>query len=363
MSDCPITAKSQEYISFFLGCPTQDGFVTNIHSLIASEGYFTYIIKGGPGTGKSSLMKLSASSLKELDKPELYFCSSDPGSLDAVIFPRLKVIIIDGTAPHVVEPEYPGASQSIVNLGECWKPELLKESKRDIISATRRNLKYHALVRRYLKVIASLNEDLMSIGENCMNIEKLDSYCERLAQKLLCKKSQKSKTAGETFYKQISSVTPEGVLTLSQSFEGMSIYAVDDALFSVSDRLLKAISKRATECGYDVTVGTSVFHGGKVYKELIIPELKTAFINGKHESAAKINALRFYDKWALKEKKGRILFDRGIAAEFINEAVQALKSAKAVHDELESYYIRAMDFDEVTKRANRLIEEIKTLRA
>ena len=87
MSDCPITTKSQEYISFFLGCPTQDGFVTNIHSLIASEGYFTYIIKGGPGTGKSSLMKLSASSLKELDKPELYFCSSDPGSLDAVIFP------------------------------------------------------------------------------------------------------------------------------------------------------------------------------------------------------------------------------------------------------------------------------------
>ena len=49
----------------------------------------------------------------------LYFCSGDPDSLDSVAVPHAGLLILDGTAPHIVDPEIPGARDSIINLGEC----------------------------------------------------------------------------------------------------------------------------------------------------------------------------------------------------------------------------------------------------
>lgn len=89
-------------VSFFLGANSANGFVSrfsNVYNL--TDGWRVYIIKGGPGTGKSSLMKKLASSAKERGfTPQLCYCSSDPVSLDAVIIPENKFMIADGTAPH-----------------------------------------------------------------------------------------------------------------------------------------------------------------------------------------------------------------------------------------------------------------------
>ena len=51
---------------------------------------------------------------------ELVHCSSDSDSLDGVIFPTLKIGIVDGTEPHVIEPKAPGAIEEYVNLGDAW---------------------------------------------------------------------------------------------------------------------------------------------------------------------------------------------------------------------------------------------------
>ena len=51
---------------------------------------------------------------------ERIYCSSDPESLDAVIFPSLRVSVADGTSPHTLDPDYPGVTAEIVALGECW---------------------------------------------------------------------------------------------------------------------------------------------------------------------------------------------------------------------------------------------------
>ena len=40
---------------------------------------------------------------------ELHYCSSDFDSLDAIVIEELKVALMDGTAPHVMEPEIPGS--------------------------------------------------------------------------------------------------------------------------------------------------------------------------------------------------------------------------------------------------------------
>ena len=41
------------------------------------------------------------------------------------------------------------------------------------------------------------------------------------------------------------------------------------------------------------------------------------------------------------------------------EVYETIKSAKTVHDDIEKYYISAMDFDGLDKLAEKLISEIK----
>lgn len=53
-------------------------------------------------------------------------CSSDPDSLDGVIFPQIRACIADGTSPHVIEPRFPGAVEELVNLGDYWDAEQLR---------------------------------------------------------------------------------------------------------------------------------------------------------------------------------------------------------------------------------------------
>lgn len=78
------------------------------------------ILKGGPGVGKSTFMRRVHAALCANGEPStLYFCSGDPDSLDGVAVSHAGLLILDGTAPHIVDPEIPGARDSIINLGEC----------------------------------------------------------------------------------------------------------------------------------------------------------------------------------------------------------------------------------------------------
>ena len=65
------------------------------------DGWRTLIIKGGPGGGKSTLLaRVYEAFAKRFDDIELIHCSSDVESVDAVIMPKIKVAVVDGTPPH-----------------------------------------------------------------------------------------------------------------------------------------------------------------------------------------------------------------------------------------------------------------------
>lgn len=93
--------KSQETaLRFFLGVNSPQGFVSRFDKLAdKTDGWRTLIIKGGPGSGKSTLMKKIVGELQD-EELELIHCSSDCDSLDAVICPARKFAIADGTSPH-----------------------------------------------------------------------------------------------------------------------------------------------------------------------------------------------------------------------------------------------------------------------
>ena len=133
----------------FAGANTPDGFVGFYHQLADMYNLKKlYILKGGSGIGKSTFIKNFASAFPNEDKIFLV-CSGDPDSLDGVILTDKKIAIIDGTAPHMVDPQYPGLVDEIINLGECIIPDKVK--------ATRSQLDFFSNQKKQLYKIAFEN--------------------------------------------------------------------------------------------------------------------------------------------------------------------------------------------------------------
>ncbi|UCZ51581.1 hypothetical protein LGQ02_11940 [Bacillus shivajii] len=75
------------------------------------------IIKGRSGSGKSTLMRRISHKAKEHSlSATLYPCALDPDSIDMVTIPALSFAIVDGTAPHVIDPHR--KSDSVVDMFE-----------------------------------------------------------------------------------------------------------------------------------------------------------------------------------------------------------------------------------------------------
>lgn len=94
--------QAEAKVCFYLGANSPTGFYSLYDQLLEPEQAETiYILKGGPGCGKSSLMRRVAQARR---RRGLRWSTSpapaDPDSLDAVVFPALNTAIVDGTAPH-----------------------------------------------------------------------------------------------------------------------------------------------------------------------------------------------------------------------------------------------------------------------
>lgn len=141
---------------YFLGATTSNGFSTQFGKVIEESGMYTYILKGGAGTGKSSLMKKVANHFEKTQHVERYYCSSDPNSLDAVVLNSSKVVIVDGTSPHVFDPLVPGVAQKIINLGDYWNEEMLKANGEAITQVTAANKSMLARAKRFTAAVSNI---------------------------------------------------------------------------------------------------------------------------------------------------------------------------------------------------------------
>ena len=98
--------QAEAKVCFYLGANSPTGFYSLYDQLLEPEQAETiYILKGGPGCGKSSLMRRVAQQAAQAGETvEYILCSADPDSLDGVVLPRLGAALVDGTAPHGTAP-------------------------------------------------------------------------------------------------------------------------------------------------------------------------------------------------------------------------------------------------------------------
>ena len=149
-------------VQYFLGGNTPLGFYSLYHQLSdPAKHQAVYILKGGAGCGKSSLMRrvgrhAQAAGLQVVEVP----CSGDPDSLDAILLPQLGAAVVDGTAPHVVEPACAGVVERYVDLSRFYSWEELQPLKGDIITMGAACSACYKRVYRCLGAAGELLEDV-----------------------------------------------------------------------------------------------------------------------------------------------------------------------------------------------------------
>ena len=104
-------------LHFFLGANSEEGFSSLYEQLLGGRFDDLLILKGGAGSGKSTFMRRVGAAVERTGERVVYInCSGDPDSLDGAIFLDRRAAIVDGTAPHVLEPSYAAACAMVCSI-------------------------------------------------------------------------------------------------------------------------------------------------------------------------------------------------------------------------------------------------------
>ncbi len=353
--------ETKNSMDFFMGALSPaGGFRGYFHHLDQQPDLWMYLIKAGPGCGKSTMMKRLAE--RSGQYVERLHCSSDPDSLDGVIFPKNNAAIIDATAPHIVEPNYPGAKQTVVSLFDTLDDQILKEHSTEIIQLFDRCSELQKSANRCISSASLLLHEQQMIALSALDHKKLSGYTEHLAQRLL---PSTGKT-GKEHLRLLSAVTPKGVVCYRNSIVAAAdkIIVFEDEQGAAAQKAISILRNAALQAGYEIYTCLCPLSQSETAEHLLIPSLGLAFVTSNRwhpmqfEQQQTVHCSRFSDKSALACHKNRLRLSRQTVEELLRQTSEYQRQAKSTHDQLEAFYRSAADFGKVEKITQQVAEKI-----
>lgn len=357
-------AVKRESVDFFLGATTPAGFRGYFEQLCQEPGMQVYLIKSGPGCGKSTLMKKLAR--LSPGPVERIHCSSDPDSLDGVVFLEQNAAILDATAPHTLEPQAPGADEVVVSLYHTIDNEALHAHRDEVKALFGRNASLRTRASRYIASAGSLLLDSRRAEACSTNFEKVRRYVKRLCARLLPRTGEPAREE----LRLLTALTPGGPMFYRSTIRALAdrYIVFRDEYGAVSRLLLELLRAEALARGYSIITCPCAMHPEDKIDHLLIPSLGLAFIteNSWHTAqlpgAQVVRCTRFLDNDNLANYRARLRFNYRAAEELAEQAAALMAQAKSCHDELETYYRAAVDFEAV-EQATRDCAELLGLTA
>jgi len=335
---------------FFLGANSKTGFFSLYDSFTDPvAGDFLWVIKGGPGCGKSSFMRRIGEAAGRAGlRVEYILCSGDPDSLDGVRFPDRRVAYVDGTAPHVIEATYPGAASLYLDLGAFLDAGALEADLPEIMELNRRYKAMYASAYALLSAGAALlPKNLPGVGMEAA--EALTRRVDGIAAREL--RPQKKQAAAAHRFLSARSCQGHVVLTETLRILCRRVYVLDNAL-GLGHAALARLAALAEARGWDAIHCHDPLEPEKL-EALILPERSLAFLAAEDRSALSLpedmRHLRL-DVLAARRLDPEIrplLRQRRESRALLRAAEGTLAQAKALHDALEAVYHPHVDFDGV----------------
>jgi hypothetical protein len=351
---------------FFPGGNTTKGFHSFFdHIINKEEANHLFCFKGGPGTGKSSMMKKIGTHFFELGyNVEHHHCSSDPDSLDAVVIPSLKVALLDATAPHIVDPKFPGVVDEIVNLGEHWNQDKLRISKAAIIEATKENSRLFQKAYGYLKASGKLYEAYEQTVLKCFSNDIVPTLSSQIIEKINSRLPTR-KSMGHQRDLFAFSITPKGIIDFRSSvLETVKVkIRIKEDRFSTSETLMNHLKDDLLQRGLDIICLHSPFKVGKIL-DIVIDEIDVVisvendYYKHNHDNDFDVDLTKLVLIKTKETIQNEINDDINHFDELLQCSINYIKKAKENHDTLERFYVEAMDFSKHDELLTKLIQTI-----
>lgn len=173
--------------------------------------------------------------------------------------------------------------------------------------------------------------------------------------------------AGRAVQRFLGGITWQGVLREYGTVEAQcsKVYELSDT-YGLAHTMLTCLAAGAMAAGHDVVACPDPLFPDRM-AHLLIPALSLAFVSTTpelpwpHRPYRRIRLDAMADGELLRRSRARLRFSRKVTGALLEEAVDALGQAKAMHDELEGLYNPHVDFDQVHRRGEEIIEAFLAL--
>ena len=348
--------------NYFAAANTANGFVGWFDDIFDPRSLdFIYIIKGGSGTGKSTLMKKVAAKATERGAEcEYFYCSSDPTSLDGIIMTMPKgkrLAMLDGTAPHTRDPKFPGATEEIVNLGEYWCDDILRGQKKEIFSLSDKKSALFTGAYEDFRAAAAIYSMQLAEVKKYLLSDKLNNACTRLLKQRMSECHFKG-GASRVNIRALSALSTKGEVHFD-SFSDCERVCLAVDFMDTTPFLFDALIEAAVtlKLDYDKAPMPLCPH---LTEAIRFPQISMSVVSTSEKSDIKpINMSRFVDRAAmydLDRHRRRLL--RKTVRELTESGLDKLRLVNTVHASIEKIYIGAMDFTRLEEAGEKLIQRI-----
>ena len=312
---------------FFLGANSPSGFSSLYRDFVDPEKDRLNIIKSGPGSGKSTFMRLIAERAESLGYDvELIQCSGDPDSLDGVYIPAKNTAYVDGTAPHVIEPVFCGSGDNYIDLGRFYDRAGIRSVHSDIMELTGA---YKAEYQKAYKLISSAESAKSALSPDS------SEYVSRALKRISSVLAREIKSSDLIALFE----------TVPQLAERVFLIDSDAGL---SKPVMAEVRKKAELMGWDMILCLSPMDPGEIM-HIILPELSCAFVSCPPGDAYPYPVYRHIRLDSIPDSAfmRAVKDSKKLPEAILSETIKKLQMAKELHDELEKVYNPFVDFDSV----------------
>lgn len=346
--------KQSTALYYFLGANSDSGFYSLYDQFCCGKEDYLYIIKGGPGTGKSTFMRRIGQEAEQrgLDV-EYILCSGDPNSLDGVYIPALRKGWVDGTAPHAREPMLFGISGEYVDLGRFCHTEQLQTHCSEIKSVQKQYKKHYDHAYRFLHAAGSV----FRYTPATLHTDE-EARLRKRAQSKIIRELRQNSPHAEPSVRFLRAFTCKGCFFAAQTVNALcsricvleSDFLLENIFFH---EILQEIKSRKIPC----IVSPNPLCPDMIEAVLLPQEGLGFFASYAVPPFDGIVRTIHLDSYLSDKNRQSQKHRQQIQATLLQRAYDELATAKSLHDRLERLYRPALDIEALNQYTDSVIRK------
>jgi len=262
-----------------------------------------------------------------------------------------------------VDPKNPGVVDEIIHLGDFWNESGMIKHRQEVMKVNVEVGRIFARAYRYLKAAWQIYEDSAILYGMAVDEAKINLLAKELLDELF-EGIPLSTEVGKQRCLFASAITPEGMKNyMGDLLISDNVYMFEGFPGAGTEIVLEKLKTAALERGFGVEAYYCALCPDKL-EHLIIPMLNVTFTTANKYHSTDVCAIRKVDFANMLDEevsglyRPELEYNQAEIDTLLNKAIDIIHGAKALHDEMETYYIPNMNFDAIQRKWSETMERI-----